>query len=99
MEILESRKAFDLSRYQEANTFNKKALERDTAALVLETSGNIHSFFLAVLSDGTVVNPAISKTKDVENFYANETPQTSLEKTAGLKIRQALLDEEVGTIC
>ncbi|GEM_PF-3271260 len=98
MEILESRKAFALDRYQEVNTFNKKALERDTAALVLETSGEIHSFFIAILPDGTVVNPALSKIKDVENFYADETPQTILEKTAGLKMKQVLLEEPEDTL-
>jgi hypothetical protein len=98
MEILESRKAFALDRYQDNNVFNKKALERDTAALVLETSGQVHSFFLAILPDGTVVNPVLSKTKDVENFYADETHQTILEKIAGLKMRQALIEEPENTL-
>ncbi|HEX6977139.1 MAG TPA: hypothetical protein VF185_02140 [Patescibacteria group bacterium] len=96
--ILESRKAFDLSRYQKSEGFNRKALERDTAALVIESSGNIHSFFLAHLSNGLVVNPSLDKTRDVKDFYSDETPQTQKEKIAGLIIRQALVDEEPGTV-
>src|SRR4030042_6015421 len=89
------RKAFDLTRYPEGNL---KPIERDAAALVIESSGNIHSFFLALLPDSTVVNPALSKTKDVTNFYSDETLQSTKEKQAGLKIRQALIDEPEGTI-
>lgn len=98
MEILESRKAFALHRYKEVDGFNKKGLERDTQALVVESSGEIHSFFLAVLPDGSVINPSISKTKDVANFYAADSPQTRKEKDAGLKIRQSLLDEPENTV-
>lgn len=98
MEILESRKAFALYRYQEGDVFNKKGLERDTQALVVESSGEIHSFFLAVLPDGSVVNPSISKTKDVAGFYAADSPQTRKEKDAGLQIRQSLLDEPENTV-
>lgn len=97
--ILESRKAYDLNRYKENGCFNIRGLERDTAALVIEASGKIHSFFLALLPDGTVVNPTISKTRDVSSFYADDSPQTKKEKEAGLKIRNALINEQVDTIC
>lgn len=98
IDILDSRKAFVLQRYVSTDGFNHKGLERDTAALVLETSGEIHSFFLAVLPNGSVTNPAISKTQDVSTFYAKDSPQTLKERKAGLKIRQALIDEPAGTL-
>lgn len=96
--ILESRKAFALNRYKTEKGFNTRGLERDTAALVIETGGFIHSFFLAVLPDGSVINPGINKTKDVESYYSDETLQTRDEKVAGLKIRQAVKDEPADTL-
>jgi hypothetical protein len=96
--MLESRKAFDLSRYVSDGDLNQKALERDTAALVIESSGEIHNFFLALLADGRVVNPSVSKTKDVARFYAIDSPQTLKEREAGLKVRQALINKPEGTL-
>ena len=95
--ILDSRKAFKLDRYQQSGFLNQRALERDAAALVIEGSGNIHGFFFAVQGD-LVINPSLSKTKDVSNFYAGDSPQTLKETQVGLKIKKALLEEQVGTI-
>lgn len=93
------RKAFDTKVYHA----NKIGLAPDLSALAIESSQNlrfrdkIFPFVLQTTHDGKVINPALGN-KDVLNYYTDSTVLDQAESTAGMKIREALLSEPVGSI-
>jgi len=74
------------------------AMVHDVASLAVEASGGVNKVELELMPDGKVVQLALSDKVDVLDFYADDLPVEKLEKEAGAKIRECLVNEPIGTI-
>lgn len=94
------RLAFDYSRYTSSKEIEDNVIALDLAALTVEAGKNslqdrVWPFEYQLKGD-KVVCPEMGS-QDVKNYFSIETDLDRQETKAGLKIRQALIDQPAGT--
>lgn len=100
---MSERRAFDLARYRRDASFNLTAFTHDLATLSLEAAAaqapaqRITPFTLEQTPQGKVINRPLGS-RDVREYFSQDSDLDRKETRAGLAFRDALLTEPVGTL-
>jgi len=94
---MKERLAFDVGRYD-----NIDGLAEDLASLAIEASikplkERVNPVRLELVEDGRVIDRVLGQ-EDVGGYYSTETKLDRKEREAGLKIRDCLINDSVGTL-
>ncbi|MEA3355300.1 MAG: hypothetical protein U9Q63_02315 [Patescibacteria group bacterium] len=96
---MERKLALDIDAYSSGSRKTAmEALGHDVARLAIESGGGVNSVNWHLKPDGKVVQLSLDPKRDVKNFFSRDNLTEKAESDAGMKIRESLVNEPIGTM-